>query len=280
MIRHQQGGDFLLITQDDHARLSGRMAEHLGNERFATPVPRKQVIDGIALHDCGWPVHDEQPTLNTDGLPLHVLESPMPIATRVWSESARRASEADPYTGLLVSLHVLALSAFAKRHDDTPHERYQNAHDLFLLNQFQQDQIELQDELRRRLGMRTDIPLRLGLAQNEPGSKDEREQFLTFHYNLLKMMDRLSLDACCNEPLFPKIEGVFPRPGADPVDVRLEHPGEGHLAIDVWPFGMTELRFEINCRRVPGRRYADEAEFREVYRRAPVEPFSVRISRS
>lgn len=279
MIRHQQGEDFLLITQDDHARLSGRMAERVGNAQFATPLPRKQVIDGIALHDCGWPLHDEQPTLNKQGLPLHVLESPMPVATRVWAESARRASEVDPYTGLLVSLHVLALSAFAKRHDDTPHERFENAHDLFLLNQFQQDQIELQDDLRRRLGMGTDVLRRLGLAQPGPGFRDEREQLLTFHYNLLKMMDRLSLDACCNDPLFPKIEGVFPRPGADPVDVRVEHPGEGHLAIDVWPFGEEELEFRISCRRVPGREYSDEAEFREMYARAPVESFTVRISR-
>lgn len=279
MIRHPQGDDFLLIAQDDHARLSGRLAEQVGNERFATPVPRKQVIDGIALHDCGWPVHDEEPTLNKEGLPLHVLESPMPVATRVWTESARRAAAVDPYTGLLVSLHVLALSAFARRHDDTPHERYENSHDLFLLNQFQQDQIELQDELRRRLGMRTDLPRRLGLAHGGPGFKDDREDLLTFNYNLLKMMDRLSLDACCTEPLFPKIEGVFPRPGGEPVDVRVEHPGEGHLAIDVWPFGVGELEFPISCRRVPGRKYADEAEFREVCARPPVESYTVRISR-
>ena len=67
MIRHRQGSDFLLITQDDHARLSGRFAEHLGNDRFARPEPRPQTLRGIALHDCGWPLHDRRPTLNRTG---------------------------------------------------------------------------------------------------------------------------------------------------------------------------------------------------------------------
>src|SRR4051794_21366437 len=114
MIRHRRGDEFLLITQHDHAQLSGKLATHLGNETFSPPSPYRESVDGIALHDCGWPLHDDNPTLSAQGQPLHVLESPMSVATRVWSESARRAAEVDPYTGLLVSLHVLALSAVAQ----------------------------------------------------------------------------------------------------------------------------------------------------------------------
>src|SRR5438046_837847 len=82
MIRHRQGSDFLLIEQDEHARLSGWLAEHLGNAQFAGPDPREQTIRAIGMHDCSWPLHDHQPTLNKQGLPLHVLETPMPLATR------------------------------------------------------------------------------------------------------------------------------------------------------------------------------------------------------
>ena len=83
MIRHRRGDEFLLVAQHDHALLSGKFAARLGNADFARPDPLRQTIDGIALHDCGWPLHDEQPTLNDKGLPLHVLESPMPVAIKV-----------------------------------------------------------------------------------------------------------------------------------------------------------------------------------------------------
>jgi hypothetical protein len=48
---------------------------------------------GIELHDCGWPLHDERPTLNEAGLPLDVFESPRAIALEVWQASAERAAE-------------------------------------------------------------------------------------------------------------------------------------------------------------------------------------------
>src|SRR4051794_27947113 len=35
MIRRQVGQEFWLITQDDHAQVSGQLAAQLGNDRFA-----------------------------------------------------------------------------------------------------------------------------------------------------------------------------------------------------------------------------------------------------
>ena len=123
-----------------------------------------------------------------------------------------------------MSLHVLRLSALAQKHDPTPHERYETRHDLFLLNRFQHDEIERQEQLRGRVGLRTDLPLKLGLA--DPGS-GEGEDRLRFDFGLLRAMDAFSLDACCSEPLFPKIDKVPPRPAAGPVDLRIEHPARG-----------------------------------------------------
>ncbi|HSU66058.1 MAG TPA: DUF3891 family protein, partial [Tepidisphaeraceae bacterium] len=108
MIRHRREDEFLLFTQHDHALLAGRLAEHISGALIARPSP--ETIQGIALHDCGWPLHDDEPTINPRGLPLHVFETPPEISTVVWSASARRAANKDPYSGLLVSLHVLNLS--------------------------------------------------------------------------------------------------------------------------------------------------------------------------
>src|SRR5690348_13269881 len=148
MIRHRHGDQFLLFTQDDHARLSGALARRWGNLQFARPSPFEPVVEAVAMHDSGWPMHDQQPTLNGQGLPLHVFETPVHISTPVWSESVRLACERGDYCGLLVSLHVMALSALAQSHYSDPAKRIQFARELFELNKFQQNQIETQETLR------------------------------------------------------------------------------------------------------------------------------------
>jgi hypothetical protein len=274
MIRHQMGDEFWLITQDDHARLSGRLAECVGNGLFSPPAPYQEMVDGIAMHDAGWPLHDEHPTLNPQGQPLHVLESPMSVAVRVWSESVRRAADKHPYSGLLVSLHVLALSTLAMKRDQSPHERYKDSRDLFDLNKFQHKQVEIQQDLRRQLELPTDTPLRLGLA---PAGTSAREDLLLFGYHLLKAMDAISLDVCSGGDLFRTIEEVYPRPGVPPVPLRFGHPGHFELTIDPWPFDAARLTFDVPARRVPAQRYASDEEFHRYYRAAPVEPVTVSV---
>src|SRR5215207_5051766 len=99
MIRRKHGSDFLLITQHDHALVAGQLAEVFGNDHFAAPLPREQTLAGVNLHDCGWPLHDDQPTLNPDGLPLDVFETPRDIGFRVWTASVERTIEMDAYGG-------------------------------------------------------------------------------------------------------------------------------------------------------------------------------------
>ncbi len=205
MIRHRQGSDFLLITQNDHAVAAGLLAVHVGNGTFAPPSPFGPTITAISMHDSGWPLNDNSPLLDEQGFPLHVMESPPRISTCAWSESTARAAAVNDYTGLLVSLHGLRLSALVGSRGRPGHPA-----DLFELNKFQHRQIEIQETLRKRLGLRIDRPLELGLAN--PGC-DEDEDLLRFNYRLLTAMDQISLDACCSEPLFHSIDGVHPRPG-------------------------------------------------------------------
>ena len=266
MIRHRLGDQFVLFTQHDHAQLSGRFASHVGNALFAPPVPYQEVVDGAALHDAGWPLHDERPTLNPDGLPLHVLESPMSVAIPVWSESVRRAVDHNPYSGLLVSLHVLNLSALAYARDQAMHERHRDARELFELNKFQHKQVEIQEKLRRELGLRTDIPLHLGRAAPGTGA---REDLLLFGYHLLKAMDALSLDACSGGDLFKTVDEVYPRPGAPPVTLRIGHPAPFELAVDPWPFDRAAVSCEVPCRRVPAQKYESDEEFHRTLAAAP-----------
>src|SRR5437588_10612865 len=104
MIRYSRGDECLLITQHDHALISGMLAARWGNEQFMIPEPRQEILTGISLHDAGWPLHDDWPTLNAQGIPLHVFETPPATSVPVWNESVSRAVREGPYAGLLVSL--------------------------------------------------------------------------------------------------------------------------------------------------------------------------------
>lgn len=268
MIVHPRAPGLLLFTQHDHALLSGRMTEQLDGKLIAKPS--SAATEGISLHDCGWPLHDDRPTLNAQGYPLHVFESPVEVATQVWSASAKRAANQKPYAGLLVSLHVLNLSAMAALHRTSPRE-------VFELNKFQHQQIELQEKLRVELGMRIDRPLNLGLAA--PGTSAKEDQLL-FDYHLLRAMDQLSLALLCDEHLFDSLDGVDPRPGGTPFSVRLQTPKPFRARLRPWPFATDVLKFSVPCRRVSSQPFGDVEQFRQIYQRAAVEQVELTLSQA
>jgi hypothetical protein len=266
MIRHRHGSDFLLFTQHDHALLAGRLAEQIGGGLVTPPSPRG--IQGIALHDCGWPLHDDHPTLNPEGEPLHVFETPPAIATRVWSASSARAAAKDPYVGLLVSLHVLNLSFMSM-------ESHRAPHDVFELNKFQHAQIELQEKLRPQVGLRIDLPLTHGLAA--PG-ESPWEDALLFDFRLLRAMDALSLALLCSENLAISMAGFQSSSGGRTVAIETERPAEFTVRLTPSPFD-AELEIFVPFRRVPAQPFPDEQAFGRAYAEAATESAIVRVAR-
>lgn len=267
MIRHRIGNEFLLIAQDDHARFAGQLAEHVGNERFAGLLPFRPTVDGIRLHDSGWPLHDDTPTIDATGLPTHVLHAPIVLTAQMWSASVDRAVAVHPWSGLLVSLHVLRLSTLPdsnkRRHDPRA---------VFELNKFQHRQIEIQEELRKKLGMRIDLPLFFGLA---PPGRSEEEDLLRHAAAWMRALDGISLDACHDQPLFEKMDDVLPRPEGQPISLRLEHPAPLTIGVEPWPFDVVEIAANLPCRRVPAARFASGEDFARAFAAAKVEAVRV-----
>jgi hypothetical protein len=274
MIRRRVADDFLLITQNDHAAFSGFLARHIGNEHFDALAP--EVIAAIAAHDAGWPSQDDRPTLNAAGLPLHVFETPLVLAMEIWSASARLAEALGPYAALLVSLHQLALSDIARqRMDSRAHERGALGRDLFNLNKFQHAQIERQELLRRQLAMRTDLPLCLGLANRGVAADEDR---LRFDFRMLTLCDRISLQVCCGELLFSCIEEIHARAQAAVWSIRTRYAGNDLLTMDPWPFDQDALAYQIPMRRVSGRQFETELEFRAAFDASKLESVDARIT--
>jgi uncharacterized protein DUF3891 len=269
MIRRDAGSDFLLITQHDHALFAGELARRLAHPPFTPPIPPEPVIDAISQHDCGWPLHDDQPTLNREGLPLHVFEAPVPLAIEVWSASVDGAMQHGDLQGLLVSLHVMGLSALflsTAAHPSRP--------DIFEMNKFQHRQSEIQDTLRQRLGLRADIPLHLGLPKAGVSPADDQ---LLFNFRLLTAMDRISLALCCGKPLFPTMDDVRPAPGRAPVPIITTMPDPATMTLDPWPFDEPAMTFEVPARRVSKGPFASQETFEAAYAAAAPEPLTLRI---
>ncbi|HWB54115.1 MAG TPA: DUF3891 family protein [Tepidisphaeraceae bacterium] len=270
MIRRRHGGHWLLITQDDHAQLSGQLARHIGNEFFA-PLSQKAIL-GISMHDAGWPIHDEQPTLNSKNLPLDVFETPREIGVTVWAESTQRAAEADPYAGLLVSLHSLALSAMPV--PESEQSVSSQMKDRFETNKFQHKQIEEQEKLRHQLGMQTDIPLALGLAKLGTDPADDQ---LIFDFRWLQALDQLSLIICCSTTPLSGSALVHPHVGQAVMGLSLPRAGQRRISTDPWPFNESELSCTISGRLVPDQRWPSVEDFRRAYANAPIEEIDVTL---
>jgi hypothetical protein len=279
MIRRRIGDEFWLITQNDHALLSGQLAQHFGNDRFAPPEPRESVIVGISMHDAGWPLHDEKPTLNKRGEPLDVFETPPQIASMVWSEASRRAAERDPYAGLLVSLHGLSLSMFAMSPTRTVSNEKWNPDDLrtrFECNQFQHAQIELQEKLRTQLGLRTDLPTKGGLISTP--TDDAGELSLRYNFRLLQAMDKLSLCLCCTTPPFERIEPLETRPDGLMQPLLVARPEPTRLTVNPWPFDVPAIQTHISFRRFPATRFANDEALQSAYELATPEQMTVALT--
>lgn len=274
MIRREMSDVDWLITQDDHAHLSGELLAHWGNGRFerveSAGAAWASVVLAARMHDCGWPLHDERPTLNRQGRPLDVFETPWPIALRVWGASADRAEAADAYGGLLVSLHVLALAAELGRSDRT--DRCDPA-GVFAINKFHHREIERQEQLRRRLGMVASGPLKLGLA---PQHASEAEDLLRLHVRAVQAADAISLGLCCAQPP-AKTREVHRSSGSGAIALELARDAEGVLRVDPWPFDVSQLELAAAARRLPAQRWEERA-FLAAFGAAPAETLAIRVA--
>ena len=276
MIRRQEQDDFLLITQHDHALIAGELAEYFGNEFFEAPQPLESALAGIRLHDCGWPLHDNEPTRNKDGLPLDVFETPREIGLKVWNASVDGATAKDPYAGLLVSLHVLSLSVFATTQTNFEHEKWDldNPQDRFAVTKFQQSQIQKQDHLRLKLGLRSDKTMHHSGPPQEGAQKKEDQ--LNFNFRLLQAMDVISLGLCCTKPPSKQTQDVFSHPGAAPLRLNLTR-NEKDLIVDPWPFNREVIELMIPTCRISARAYESDDELRAAVKDGASEVLTSRV---
>ena len=143
MIVRPDGDRLLLVTQPDHAALSGRiMAAWRGDDLPASPT-RETVLRAAREHDNGWLEVDDRPALDAaGGSPQDFMTAPDATKQGVWPRGVRRLEPVDPGAAALVAQHALAL---AERHPVPGWER------------FHSDMTAERDRILRRGAYRNDL---------------------------------------------------------------------------------------------------------------------------
>ena len=117
-----------LITQPDHAILSGEIAAHFSRDFF--PLVDAQVISAIGMHDAGWNLfeHDlsavADPPVHPDGRPVAFFEFEPQLFLRAWTASIDRVQEDSAMGAYMVSQHFAWLGTYRlERVSDPPSVR-------------------------------------------------------------------------------------------------------------------------------------------------------------
>ena len=106
MLVTRRADQLTLITQPEHARAAGTLAQAWGNERFAIPALRDALICAATHHDDGWHELDSEPAYNADARrPANFVELALERTVGPYSRGVESVYERDTAAGVLVSMH-------------------------------------------------------------------------------------------------------------------------------------------------------------------------------
>jgi hypothetical protein len=220
MIVVDQGAEWLLITQPDHARFAGELLRLWRADGLAEHPRREEIAFAGWEHDNGWREADSAPSWDRERERPHDFTSLAEAERReIWERGTARFAESRPGGALLVTLHALAL--FANRRGDPEW-----------------------DETLTRLDERRDGLLEAAWLTADEAAED---------YRFVDLADLASLHASSrwSEP--------FEREWPDGRRRGRFEPDTASLRLDPFPLaGATTFR--IPARRIPRRRYGGDAD--------------------
>jgi hypothetical protein len=258
MLIQKDGEDLVIVRQTDHMAQAARIAERWGNDRFPAPEHREETIRAAALHDSGWRIWEDQPTLVPETRrPRNLGEIETAVHADFYRAGVDAAATIDPYTGLLVSLHASVLYAGVEGWDLstlTPPARSD-------LSEIQRAFIDGQTAMQQRL--------RTSLASSPRYGAAVVPARLWPAYLRLRAWDRLSLYFL----YFGMGENALDHsPSSDGEEtVALRQVGPRQATADPWPFDRETVSFPVVVTRLRDRRYANGDEFLQALVTAPQE---------
>lgn len=252
MIIQEQGDHLVLIRQTDHAVLSGHFARELGNELFTPPEPAESFRLAATEHDNGWNEWELLPEIDpATFLPYSFMSIPTAEHIELYQRGIERVVKVDRYAGLLVSMHCLALYDRTRATMPGFSAKYVKSQEAPMVTEFLQT-LRLQ-QLRLKVDLRAD-----------PAMKDYTgEKWLQANTQRLEALDRLSLYFCMGPLEGATIDAVPADYKGTEVDWDLQPEGTNAATLEPYPFRRDPLEISILARRIPKRRYADDADFQK-----------------
>jgi hypothetical protein len=253
----------VLVRQVDHQVQCRLMADAWGNEDFARPEPYGPLAEAARVHDEGWREWEGAPGVDSDGEPIDFTDIDRTVHVALYREGIRAAAEADPRTGLLVSLHGQGLYEGRRGLDGrpvTPREARPPAVRAFL-----EDQDRVQAELRARI---VDGQLAVASAANW-----HFDDWVDAAYRLLQTWDVMSLhltwraQPAGRETVLPRVPRAV---GHEGVALTLRPVGPRTATCDPWPFGADAVDLPVLSRTIPDRRYGSDEELGAALEAAPL----------
>ena len=263
MLISRRSDGLQLVSQQDHARLAGDLAELWGAERFPLGATRDSLIIAAARHDDGWQELDGAPYVNeAEGRPAHFLEVPLETTVGPYGEGVGAIYADDRYAGLLASMHWAGL--------------YSARFGL-------QEGAPLEHPLARRAVAAQDhraAETAHELWQERGGLRSELEVQRWRDYELLQALDLISLTLCLidtreassgeTRPAATNLRSIDQPPGGrwvtlvparaseySDLEIRVREPGV--VEIEPFPLSQTGAEVEFRARRLPDRRFEDPA---------------------
>lgn len=258
IVRYESDGTIVMITQNDHAQLSGLFAAHWGNEKFEKPRPYGSLVRAAMFHDRGWIRYETSPQLNPEtGRTPNYREVPNDRAQlEAFEWAGDWLAAIDAYAGLMIAKHRTGL--WQGRYGVIKHP-----------------------PAIQRGKLPPDIEAfiaRSEAKQKAAAEKLDRDE-LAVNYNLLQVWDMLSLYICSNEVL--KADRIEPAPsayaGRAAVGLSLAPAEKQTIAIDPYPFDQPFLTTNLIFRRLSQTKFRDSAELQSVYFRTTPQVTSFRL---
>lgn len=244
MIFQHRADGLLAITQPDHARLAGRVAEAWGGIAWR-PAPWRPLEVAAHRHDDGWAAWEASPTLNESGEPIDFLTVPTPERVEIYRRSVDLVAGEHPHVGLLVSMHMTGL--FLGRFEPDAQRSI--------------DSLQGQNRDRAESFVAQQESWRSTLLQ---GADDAASATLDSQYRLLQVFDRLSL-VLCMQPVAELEETRFgyvslhERGPLSGFDLRVR---SGLVVLDPYPLSIDPLKLSIAARPLPSTTFDGLDEYR------------------
>lgn len=112
MIVRRSAGFLELITQPDHAALSGRIIDAWRADGLPQHPARATILLATREHDNGWIEVDREPLLDpSSGGPFDFVSIPDAVKQPIWPRAADRVGRHAPLAGALIAEHALTVLA-------------------------------------------------------------------------------------------------------------------------------------------------------------------------